>query len=79
MKEFWSTLTKTLTSIYSSRLATVAAINGACPAGGCVLAMCCDWRVITWDGSMGLNEVALGIPVPRNWCEPLGVPDLAVP
>eukprot|EP00913_Durusdinium_trenchii_P001859 g1721.t1 len=56
-------------SIYGSRLATVAAINGACPAGGCMLAMCCDWRIITYDGSMGLNEVALGIPVPRVWCE----------
>ena len=36
---------QTLTSIYRSRLATVAAINGACPAGGCALAMCCAaWR-----------------------------------
>eukprot|EP00435_Cladocopium_sp_Y103_P010266 s1614_g2.t1 len=69
LKDFWTTLTQTLTSIYRSRLATVAAINGACPAGGCALAMCCDWRIITWEGSMGLNEVALGIPVPRNWCE----------
>ncbi|CAK9004906.1 Isocitrate lyase (ICL) (Isocitrase) (Isocitratsysase) [Durusdinium trenchii] len=91
-----------LSSIYGSRLATVAAINGACPAGGCMLAMCCaarrglegasanshkrlaqahpnptcaveDWRIITYDGSMGLNEVALGIPVPRVWCEPPGL------
>ncbi|CAJ1436578.1 unnamed protein product [Effrenium voratum] len=30
--------------------------------------MCCDYRIITWEGSMGLNEVALGIPVPRMWC-----------
>lgn len=69
LKTFWRTLTEVLSSIYGSRLATVAAINGACPAGGCMLAMCCDWRIITYDGSMGLNEVALGIPVPRVWCE----------
>ncbi|CAJ1384370.1 unnamed protein product [Effrenium voratum] len=68
LKEMWLTLTQTLSGIYGSRLATVAAINGACPAGGCVLAMCCDYRIITWEGSMGLNEVALGIPVPRMWC-----------
>ena len=35
---------QTLTGIYRSRLATVAAINGACPAGGCALAMCCASR-----------------------------------
>lgn len=69
LKEMWRTLTKTLTSIYSSRLATVAAINGACPAGGCALALCCDYRIITTEGSMGLNEVALGIAVPPFWCQ----------
>ena len=43
--------TQTLSGIYGSRLATVAAINGACPAGGCVLAMCCaPW---TGGGAMG--------------------------
>jgi len=69
LKEMWMTLTKVLTKVYSSRLATAAAILGACPAGGCGLALCCDYRVITKDGSMGLNEVALGIPVPKFWCD----------
>eukprot|EP00931_Biecheleriopsis_adriatica_P054781 TRINITY_DN32271_c0_g1_i1.p1 TRINITY_DN32271_c0_g1~~TRINITY_DN32271_c0_g1_i1.p1 ORF type:complete len:265 (+),score=69.08 TRINITY_DN32271_c0_g1_i1:67-861(+) len=69
MKEMWGTLTKVLTSIYNSRLVTIAAINGACPAGGCGLALCCDHRIITTAGSMGLNEVALGIAVPPYWCE----------
>jgi len=39
-------------------------IKGSCPAGGCALALCCDYRIITEDGSIGLNEVALGIVVP---------------
>ncbi|CAE7388575.1 Eci1 [Symbiodinium pilosum] len=68
-REFWRTLSQVLTQIYNSRLSTVAIINGACPAGGCVLALCCDWRIITWNGSMGLNEVALGMRVPFYWCE----------
>ncbi|CAE6957789.1 Eci1 [Symbiodinium sp. KB8] len=68
-REFWRTLSQVLMQIYNSRLATVAAINGACPAGGCCLALCCDWRIITWEGSMGLNEVALGMRVPYYWCE----------
>ena len=45
----------------------VCAIRGACPAGGCCLALCCDFRVMTDAGHMGLNEVALGIAVPEFW------------
>ena len=29
--------------------------------------MCCDHRLMTPHGAMGLNEVVLGIPVPRYW------------
>lgn len=56
-----------LARLYISRLVTVAAIRGACPAGGCCLALCCDYRIITETGSIGLNEVALGISVPKFW------------
>jgi len=67
LKNFWDVLSRTLIAIYCSPKITVAAVAGACPAGGCCLALCCDYRVITQDGSMGLNEVALGIPVPIFW------------
>jgi len=67
--EFWTTLSKALVKIYSTPMMTIAAIKGACPAGGCCLALCCDYRVISKDGSMGLNEVQLGIPVPMYWIE----------
>merc|ERR1719215_1394363 len=67
--EFWTTLSTTLTKIYGCSKPTAASIRGACPAGGCGLALCCDYRVITKDGSMGLNEVQLGIPVPKFWIE----------
>lgn len=69
LREFWMTLSTVLTKIYSSPKVTIAAINGACPAGGCALALCCDHRLITGNGSMGLNEVQLGIPVPKFWIE----------
>jgi len=67
--KFWGVLSEVLTRVYTSRLVTAAAINGACPAGGCGLSLCCDLRIITADGSMGLNEVQLGIPVPLFWVE----------
>ncbi len=45
---------------------TVALVNGHAIAGGCVLAMCCDLRVMTSDtgARIGLNEVALGLAFP---------------
>ena len=45
----------------------VAAIRGACPAGGCCLALTCDYRIQTYQGNIGLNETALGVPVPPFW------------
>lgn len=36
-----------LARLYRSPLVTVAAIKGACPAGGCCLSLCCDLRVMT--------------------------------
>jgi len=44
---------------------TIAAITGHAIAGGCILTLCCDFRMIM-DGHklMGLNEVKLGVPIP---------------
>mmetsp|Transcript_13936 Transcript_13936/g.16806 ORF Transcript_13936/g.16806 Transcript_13936/m.16806 type:complete len:264 (+) Transcript_13936:93-884(+) len=66
---FWRAKSNFLINLYRSPLATVAAIRGYCPAGGCILAMCCDYRIQTDDpkARIGLNEVALGISVPRFW------------
>ncbi len=44
---------------------TVAAITGHAIAGGCIFALCCDYRFIAKGHKlMGLNEVKLGLPVP---------------
>jgi enoyl-CoA hydratase/carnithine racemase len=44
---------------------TAAAITGHAVAGGCILALCCDYRFIARGRNlMGLNEIKLGVPVP---------------
>lgn len=43
---------------------TVAAINGAAIAGGCVLACACDRRVMSPSGQIGASEVRVGVPFP---------------
>lgn len=70
--EFWRVSTEFLAALYRTRLSTAAALPGYTPAGGCVLALCCDLRVAAAGGSMGLNEPQLGIPVPRRWAELMG-------
>jgi enoyl-CoA hydratase/carnithine racemase len=43
----------------------VAAITGHAPAGGTVLALFCDYRVMAeGDYKIGLNETQVGIPIP---------------
>jgi len=67
--EFWRVQTSFLCRLLRSPLATVCAIRGACPAGGCAVALCCDYRIQSDTGTFGLNEVQLGIPVPKYWAK----------
>lgn len=52
--------------VAASPIPVAAAITGHSPAGGLVLALFCDWRVMA-EGpyKIGLNEVQVGIPMPR--------------
>jgi enoyl-CoA hydratase len=43
---------------------TVAAVNGAAIAGGCVLACACDRRLIAPEAQIGASEVRVGVPFP---------------
>lgn len=63
---FWQDFFGTLQSIALSPIPVVAAITGHSPAGGAVLAIFCDHRIAAAGKfKMGLNEVQVGLPVPR--------------
>jgi enoyl-CoA hydratase/carnithine racemase len=53
-------------ALAASAVPVAAAITGHSPAGGAVLSLCCDRRVMAeGDYAIGLNEVQIGIPIPR--------------
>ena len=51
-------------ALYSLPFPTVAAIEGACLAGGLILALGCDARIAADEGvKIGLTEVTAGVPL----------------
>ena len=57
-------LSETFEVLFCYPAPTVAAINGAAIAGGCVLACACDRRLISPDARIGASEVRVGVPFP---------------
>lgn len=70
---FWRSFQRVFLDLWSSPLATVAAIEGHAPAGGCLLATACDHRVMASDAdaTIGLSETRLGVAVPYWMCDVL--------
>jgi enoyl-CoA hydratase/carnithine racemase len=66
MERFLTLLETLIERLYLHPAPVVACIEGHAIAGGCVLAACCDIRVIAEDPKIriGLNEVALGLAFP---------------
>ncbi|XP_023122702.1 enoyl-CoA delta isomerase 1, mitochondrial [Amphiprion ocellaris] len=64
--EFWKAVQEMWLKLYSSNMATIAAINGSSPAGGCLMSLTCDYRIMADNPryTIGLNETLLGIVAP---------------
>lgn len=65
---FWKSFLKLIATLTAFQKPMVAAISGHSPAGGCVLALCCDYRVMAESEKyvIGLNEIPVGIIVPDS-------------
>uniref|UniRef100_A0A3Q2TQ29 Enoyl-CoA delta isomerase 1, mitochondrial n=1 Tax=Fundulus heteroclitus TaxID=8078 RepID=A0A3Q2TQ29_FUNHE len=64
--EFWKAVQEMWLKLYGSNMTTIAAINGSSPAGGCLMSLTCDYRIMADNPrySIGLNETQLGIVAP---------------
>lgn len=64
-EQFWHELAAMILAMMSCSKPVVAVITGHAPAGGCVLALCCDYRIMAQGAyQIGLNELPVGIVIP---------------
>lgn len=63
-KVFWGAFQEACLKLLGAAYPTVAVVTGHAPAGGCVLAMCCDYRVMVENTTIGLNETRLAVVPP---------------
>lgn len=65
-KDFWTGFLLMQATLAAFKKPIVAAITGHAPAGGCIIALCSDYRVMA-NGNyrIGLNEIPVGIIVPE--------------
>ncbi len=66
MERFVRLVDELMAKLFAYPAPVVASVNGHAIAGGCVLLLCCDYRVSTNapGARIGLNEVALGLVFP---------------
>jgi enoyl-CoA hydratase/carnithine racemase len=68
----WQAFFDAAAALAACQVPVVAALTGHAPAGGCVLALCCDYRVMARSAdparpyALGLNEVQVGLVAPEG-------------
>jgi len=67
LRSAWQGFIDAARALARSPVPVAAALNGHAPAGGCVLALCCDYRVMAQgDYRIGLNETQVGLIAPEG-------------
>lgn len=64
MERFMRAFAVMVWGLYGLPKPVVAAVGGAAVAGGCILALTADHRVLKRGAPIGLNEVKIGVPLP---------------
>ncbi|QDH70593.1 enoyl-CoA hydratase/isomerase family protein [Marilutibacter alkalisoli] len=67
LKAAWESFFTAAEALAACPVPVAAAIAGHAPAGGCVLALCCDYRVMaSGPFRIGLNETRVGLVAPEG-------------
>jgi enoyl-CoA hydratase len=64
MERFMALFSDAVLSLYALEKPVLAAVSGHAVAGGCILALTADLRVLRRGAQIGLNEVKIGVPLP---------------
>ena len=64
MERFMLRFSAAVLTLYAFPKPLVVSLHGHALAGGCVFALCADWRVLRRGAIIGLNEVKVGVPLP---------------
>jgi enoyl-CoA hydratase/carnithine racemase len=64
MERFMAKFGEAMMALYALEKPVVAAVSGAAVAGGCILALTADMRLLRRGAPIGLNEVKVGVPLP---------------
>ncbi|RZA34653.1 MAG: enoyl-CoA hydratase/isomerase family protein [Lysobacteraceae bacterium] len=72
LQDSWNAFFGVTRTLAELRIPVVAALTGHSPAGGCVLALCCDYRIMARSPdparpyAIGLNETQVGLVAPEG-------------
>ena len=72
LMDSWHAFFGVARTLTESRVPVVAALTGHAPAGGCVMALCCDYRIMARSAdparpfALGLNETQVGLVAPEG-------------
>ena len=72
LQDSWGAFFGATRTLAELRVPVVAALTGHSPAGGCVLALCCDYRIMARSPdparpfAIGLNETKVGLVAPEG-------------
>lgn len=64
MRAFMESFSTWLQDLLDCPKPVIAALSGHAIAGGLVLALTADWRILREGAEIGLNEVKIGVPLP---------------
>jgi enoyl-CoA hydratase len=64
MERFMAAFSEAMLALYALEKPMLAAVSGHAVAGGCILALTADVRLLRRGAQIGLNEVKVGVPLP---------------